>query len=179
MTLAIGTWGRCGRIVIFSVSRYYAIFFLGYLFLVSFGMIRVIGAIFLKDTLASTDKENVSTMALQNKDPYFIKQIWREFKEWDLDGCGSISFREMHKKLEEKDAAKRLRSIGVVPHELQGLLALTDDGDGEVTFCEFLTCIMRLRNSNKGVDLATLLYENKKVLKRILHLGKQVDIMVE
>merc|ERR1711904_478653 len=53
MSIWGGTWGRCGRVVIFSVSRSYAIFFIGYLTCVSFAMIRVIGALFLKDTLAS------------------------------------------------------------------------------------------------------------------------------
>ena len=34
---------------------------------------------------------------------------------------------------------------------------------------------MRMKDPAKGVDFATILYENKKLLKRILKVGKKVD----
>lgn len=177
MTLAIGTWGRCGRIVIFGVNRFYAIFFLGYLYLVAFGMIRVIGALFLKDTLASTAKEGESTMAEMYKNPQYIHKIWQIFNRLDQNHDGEVSFVELNTELNDPEVVSTLQKMGIAVHELKGLLALMDDGDGEISFCEFLTGIMRLKNANKGVDLATLLYENKKILKRVLRIGKRVDFI--
>lgn len=182
MTLAIGSWSKCGRIIVFSVSRYYAIFFLGYLSLVSFAMIRVIGALFLKDTLASAAKDNESVMAHTHKDPQFIKSIWTEFHHWDANSDGFVSGHELSDALESEAVCKRLSKLGIIPHELKGLFKLMDDGDDEISFSEFLTGIMRLKIASKGVDLATLLYENKKLLKRVLDvrstvgdIGRQVD----
>ena len=42
-------------------------------------------------------------------------------------------------------------------------------------FTESIAGVIRLKAAAKGVDLATLLYENKKVFKRLLSVGKSVD----
>merc|ERR1719261_230250 len=85
MTLAIGTWGRVGRVVIFSVSRWYALFFLGYLTLVSFAVIRVISAIFLKETLAASSKDADILMAQENRDPAYVQKIRAVFNDMDQE----------------------------------------------------------------------------------------------
>lgn len=175
ITFAVGTWGRCGRVVIYSVNRLYAVFFLGYLAVVSFAMIRVIAAIFLKDTLNSAGRDGEAATADENKDPRYVKEIWDVFKTMDLDGDGQIDLFELHTTLQREDVCARLRKLGVVPHELPGLFTLMDDGDNEFSFCEFLTGIMRLKNAHKGIDLATLLYENKKILKRVLFLKDDIE----
>lgn len=185
MTFSIGTWGRCGRTVIFNVSRYYAVFFLCYLGLVSFGMIRVIAAIFLKDTLTSATKEGDLTMAEQFTDSEYVVTIFEVFQEMDKDGDGEVSLQEMHwvcKDGENKGLAKKIRDgLGIVPHEMPGLFTLMDDGDNSISFCEFLTGVMRMKNEarHKVVDLATLLYENKKLLKRVLTIKDAVDKLRE
>eukprot|EP00746_Dinoflagellata_sp_MGD_P123540 gnl/MRDRNA2_/MRDRNA2_58171_c0_seq1.p1 gnl/MRDRNA2_/MRDRNA2_58171_c0~~gnl/MRDRNA2_/MRDRNA2_58171_c0_seq1.p1 ORF type:complete len:632 (+),score=131.16 gnl/MRDRNA2_/MRDRNA2_58171_c0_seq1:121-2016(+) len=175
MTLAIGTWGRCGRIVIFGVSRYYALFFFGYLALVSFAMIRVIAALFLKDTLASAAKDNEVVMAEVNRDPDYVRNIQRVFREMDTNGDGYVSLNEMHVMLKDEHICAWLQELGIVPRELQGLLELMDDGDDTLEFCEFLAGIMRMKAASKGVDLATLLLENKKILSRVVSVSSQVD----
>lgn len=175
ITLAVGTWGRCGRVVIFSVSRYYAFFFLGYMGLVSFAMMRVIAAIFLKDTLASAAKDSDIAMCEEHKDPYYVKRLWAVFNQLDEGGNGSVHLGELAKALQNNAHIHAFKSLGVVPHEVLGLFTLMDDGDDEISFCEFLTGVMRLKNANKGVDLATLLYENKKLLKRVLAVGDKVE----
>eukprot|EP00746_Dinoflagellata_sp_MGD_P116479 gnl/MRDRNA2_/MRDRNA2_52326_c0_seq2.p1 gnl/MRDRNA2_/MRDRNA2_52326_c0~~gnl/MRDRNA2_/MRDRNA2_52326_c0_seq2.p1 ORF type:complete len:624 (-),score=98.97 gnl/MRDRNA2_/MRDRNA2_52326_c0_seq2:200-1972(-) len=175
MTLSIGTWGRCGRVVVFSVNRYYSLFFLGYLTLVSFGMIRVIAAMFLKDTLASASKDDESYMSNENRNPQYVRRIWDVFNELELNGDDALTLHELHVGLQDEKICKKLASLGVKPHELPGLFTLMDDGDNEISFCEWLTGIMRLKNAGKGVDLATVLYENKKILKRLLATKSDVD----
>eukprot|EP00746_Dinoflagellata_sp_MGD_P147342 gnl/MRDRNA2_/MRDRNA2_79700_c0_seq2.p1 gnl/MRDRNA2_/MRDRNA2_79700_c0~~gnl/MRDRNA2_/MRDRNA2_79700_c0_seq2.p1 ORF type:complete len:427 (+),score=59.20 gnl/MRDRNA2_/MRDRNA2_79700_c0_seq2:120-1283(+) len=179
ITLAGGTWGRCGRIVIFSVSRFYAIFFLGYLGMVSFAMIRVISAIFLKDTLNSSSKDGEAAMAEENKDPKYVKKVWTTFQMLDTHGTGTVSIHELPTLLQDPKTYKAVDRLGVEPHEVPGLFTLMDDGDDEVDFCEFLAGIMRLKNVAKGLDLATILYENKKLLKRVMSVGYQVDELRE
>eukprot|EP00746_Dinoflagellata_sp_MGD_P015523 gnl/MRDRNA2_/MRDRNA2_134515_c0_seq1.p1 gnl/MRDRNA2_/MRDRNA2_134515_c0~~gnl/MRDRNA2_/MRDRNA2_134515_c0_seq1.p1 ORF type:complete len:337 (-),score=31.59 gnl/MRDRNA2_/MRDRNA2_134515_c0_seq1:190-1164(-) len=176
MTFAIGTWGRCGRVVIFSVSRYYALFFLGYLGFVSFGMIRVIAAIFLKDTLGSATQEGEIAMAEENRDPDYIKKCWNAFNQLDEDGDDAITLHEFHLALKDEKSFEALAALGVKPNEMPGLFTLMDDGDNEISFCEFLTGIMRMKNDAKykTVDLTTLVYENKKLLKRLLALKDEV-----
>merc|ERR1719281_1057236 len=173
ITIAPGTWAANGRDVIFKVSRYYAIFFMGYLAFVSFAMIRVITAIFLKDTLNLAAKDGETVMANINRDPRYIKQILQVFNRIDLDNSGTLCMDELVTMLNDEQTAKWLTMLGIVPHEVKGLFTLMDDGDDEISFCEFLTGIMRLKDGK--VDLVTILYENKKLLARILAIGSKVD----
>lgn len=165
-----GTWGRCGRVVIFDVSRNYAIFFIGYLALVSFAMIRVISALFLKDTLASAAKDRTKAMEIENRDPQYIKKIWTLFKDLDVNNNDELSIRELYSVVKDESACERFKEIGVMPQDVPAVFQLMDDGDDTVSFCEFISGIMRLKNASKPVDLATILYENKKILKRIITL---------
>jgi len=178
MSIWGSTWGRCGRIVIFSVSRFYAFFFIGHLAFVSFAMIRVIGALFLKDTLTSAGKCAEEAMQEENRDPAYVHQIWKLFNQLDQNGGGALDLHELSLLLEDEAICDGFRKVGVLPQEVPALFTLMDDGDDEVNFCEFLSGIMRLKNANKGVDLATVLYENKKMLKRVLRIGAQVDELV-
>ena len=79
--------------------------------------------------------------------------------------------------LQDESIYAELQGLGVVPHEVVGVFTLMDDGDDAISFCEFLAGIMRLKNAKKGVDLATILYENKKLLKRVLAVGSQVEAL--
>lgn len=179
ITIAPGTWSGPGRTVIFGVDRNYTFFFLGYLMFVSFAMIRVITAIFLKDTLSAAAKDSDLIMAEQNRDQKYVKQIRMVFSEMDKGGNGSINLSELNTGLQDQKIREQLASIGVSHHEVKGLFTLMDDGDDEITFAEFLTGTMRLKNANKGVDLVSLLYENKKLLSRVLGIGSQVDKLRE
>lgn len=179
MTLAIGTWGRVGRTVIFSVNRNYALFFIGYLTMVSFGMMRVIAAIFLKETLHAAAKDSDRQCIDVNRHPDFVHKCWNVFTMIDAEGGGSLCLAELIAATRDEEICKLLKSIGVVPQEIPGLFTLMDDGDDEISFAEFLTGAMRLKNMHKGVDLATLLYENKKILSRLLGVGARVDKLRE
>merc|ERR1719316_1855004 len=138
-------------------------------------MIKVISAMFLKDTLASSAKDSEIVMAEKNRNPQYIKEIMTVFQGMDADNDGNITFHELYEFMQDEHKRLWLTSAGVTPDEVAGLFTLMDDGDNEISFCEFLTGIMRLKSANKGVDLATLLYENKKLLSRVLKIGKEVE----
>jgi len=129
--------------------------------------------------------ENAVTHARVDEDQALKQKATAEMQElnelkglflmMDADGDGHIQFREMHQKLCDENVCSALTKLGVVPHEVLGLFTLMDDGDDEIAFCEFLAGIMRLKAASRGVDLATILYENKKILKRVLTVGQQVE----
>merc|ERR1712224_86259 len=53
ITMAPGAWAGTGRMCIFDVNSWYVLFFVPYGVLVSFAVIRVISALFLKQTMAA------------------------------------------------------------------------------------------------------------------------------
>merc|ERR1712083_571735 len=51
--------------------------------------------------------------------------------------------------------------------EVGSLFRLLDNGDGLVSFDEFLAGVMRLRGGSKQIDVVTLLYGNRRVLATV------------
>merc|ERR1711937_184734 len=60
-----------------------------------------------------------------------------------------------------------LRAIGLEVNEALGLFKLLDvDETNEVSIQEFVVGCMRLKGGAKSIDLATLMYENKRTMER-------------
>jgi len=175
ITLAPGAWDKSGRTMIYEVSQLYMLFFLGYLILVTFALIRTIGAIFLKETLEGAARDTDKRIAHTYRDPKYVRKLWKVFEGLDKDKKGFITLEQLCAILEDDDMYKDFKSLGIQFHEMQGLLTLMDDGDDEISFGEFIAGVMRVKVAGKGADLATLLLENKKVLKRVLGVRSVVD----
>merc|ERR1712003_619421 len=82
-----GCWPNYVRILLERVSHWYAIFFIFYVAFVNFAVIRIITAIFLKETMdmASNDAEMVASEQLRKKEAY-LKKLHMFFEEADQDG---------------------------------------------------------------------------------------------
>merc|ERR1719231_605241 len=95
ITMAPGAWGKIGRILIFKVSWAYALFFIPYGWIVSFTIIRVITALFLKQTLAAAavDPEQ-AMMEKKKKKIRELKHLRALFAHADRDGGGTLSMDE-------------------------------------------------------------------------------------
>lgn len=175
MTLAPPTWSKIGRLLIFEVHGAFIIFFALYLSGVSFAVIRVITAIFLKETLeaAKNDKAIVFEEKMRQKKKY-IGKLREVFTKVDADGSGQLSLVEFQEVIQDDEVRQVLADLELDVHEVQGLFALLDTGDGTISFDEFISGVMRLRGSAKSVDLMTLLFENKKILDRLSELHSEV-----
>jgi len=87
-----GCWPNYVRRVIEEVNPFYAIFFTLYISVVSFGMIRVISALFLKEALAQAS-HGTETMVWQGprKGEKLRRELEDVFDEADLTGDGSMA----------------------------------------------------------------------------------------
>merc|ERR1712232_993882 len=58
-----------------------------------------------------------------------------------------------------------LRNVGLEVHEAQGVFQLIDtNNSGEVTLDEFVVACVRLRGNSRAVDLASLMFETKRMM---------------
>eukprot|EP00439_Symbiodinium_sp_Y106_P029435 s2893_g3.t1 len=85
-------WPTRARLVVEKVSAYFAIFYVCYITIIVFAVIRVISAIFLKDTLdaAHSDADNLVAENLAKKAEY-VKKLESFFKAIDEFGDGLIT----------------------------------------------------------------------------------------
>merc|ERR1711956_23549 len=90
-----GCWPNYVRRVIEEVNHFYAIFFVLYIAVIFFGMIRVISALFLKETLAQASHDT-ETMVLerQRRGQKLRRELEDLFDEADLAGDGSMALEE-------------------------------------------------------------------------------------
>merc|ERR1719262_430877 len=98
ITVSPGAWGKVGRLLIFEVSPLYSIIFVLYVWGVTFAIIRVISALFLKEVLevAANDEENALEKR-QKKDVKDLTNLRRIFRRADRDGAGSLTLKDMEK----------------------------------------------------------------------------------
>merc|ERR1712217_328483 len=61
-----------------------------------------------------------------------------------------------------------LRILGLSASEAQGLFTLIDiEETHQVSIDELVLGMMRMKSGSKGLDLATLMYENKKIMVKL------------
>lgn len=165
----------CRRLVE-DVSPWFAIFVVLYSFLVSFALVRVIGAIFIKETLASAqrDAELVIEETLKHKST-LVRQLRALFREFDQNGNGMLDQGEFLAALEDERLQAWLSSLGLNVHETAGLFTLMDNGSGQLSCDELIAGAVRLRGDAKTVDVVSMMFETRKVTSQIQKVAKMIE----
>mmetsp|Transcript_59715 Transcript_59715/g.118328 ORF Transcript_59715/g.118328 Transcript_59715/m.118328 type:complete len:617 (+) Transcript_59715:163-2013(+) len=153
-----------------SVDWLYAFLFILYIMLVFHGVLHVIASIFV-DSAMNTSKQEKDDLILQemsNKDSY-MTLIQTVLKEADKDGSGTISWDEFQRYLNDSRMTTFFKAIELDVTEARGLYKLLDvDESDEVPIDEFVTGCFRLKGNAKSLDLASLMHENKKVMRVLM-----------
>merc|ERR1719331_2555287 len=104
-----------------------------------------------------------------------LKRFQACFQDIDTDGSGEITFDELEAKLKIPSVRAHLAAIGVETLQAESLFKLLDlDNSGSSTVDEFLFGCMRIRGGAKGIDVATLLHENKRLMRWFINFKRYV-----
>ncbi|CAE7676036.1 Scn11a [Symbiodinium pilosum] len=155
-----GGWPNYARPVVEKVSMWYAFFFMSYVTLVIFAIIRIITAIFLKETLATAAGD--AALAVQEKvrsKEQYVSRLEDIFLEADDDGNGVITRAEMDRAVSNPVVLHYLSILEIEVHEVEPLFDLLDDGDGQVTIKEFCQGIMRLKGQARSLDVISIMHD--------------------
>merc|ERR1719191_547403 len=153
----------------YKVSRIYTLFWLAYVSGVTFAIIRVITAIFLKETLAAAEADREMKMAEKKlqRDAY-IRSLQTLFNELDTDGGGHLSLEEVRAMMKDPRVEIWMSVLDLEVHEVEDLFSLLDTGDGEISFDEFMGGLMRLKGHAKSIDVVQVLYNTKNTSEKVL-----------
>lgn len=164
ITMAPGAWTGPGRRCIFEVNAAYVCFFVPYGLLVSFAVIRVISALFLKQTMAAAAVDPDQAMAERaKKKDREIAALRAIFEEGDKDGGGSVTEREFCVMLQHPRVKTILNLMEIDTADAQGLFRLLDDGDGHLYRDELCAAVARIRGNAKSSDVLTLMYLSEQM----------------
>merc|ERR1711874_121257 len=104
---------------------------------------------------ASSDDEIMMAEYSRKRRDYLLK-LHDIFKFADLSGDGTISEEEFDSLMESPEMLQYLQLLGLEVHESVALFELLDDGDGCVTYEEFVAGASRLKGQARSLDLMSL-----------------------
>jgi len=173
-----GGWPTWVSPLVEYVSVWYAVFFAAYVGGVVFAVIRIITALFLKDTLAVAANDNDMMVQQKAKDrAKFVGKLEEIFREFDTNQNGMISFDEFQAFVKNPASKVYISQLELEAHELEGLFTLLDDGDDQVSFDEFLSGVIRLRGQTRTHDVLVLLHDMRKISQNVKRMCEEMRMM--
>jgi len=136
-----------------------------YIFFVFFSVMNILTGIFVESTMdsARNDREQAmqDQMSLRGTE---VKQLEALFRETDQDGSGQITLQVFEEQLKGPRISALFRAVGIEVDEARGFFHLLDTSASQSVDIQELTAgCLRLKGTAKAIDLATLLYENKRM----------------
>merc|ERR1719277_1440335 len=105
-----------------------------------------------------------------------MNSLMRFFVEADHEGSGRIKREQLETIFDKGETHAFLKTFGLDLAQAQGFFKLLDiDESGEVDIEEFVTGLMRLRGVAKGVDMASIMFENKRLFRHLADFMRHVD----
>jgi voltage-gated sodium channel len=133
----------------------YGVIFVLYIAFALFAMMNVVTGVFVETAL---------TNARQDKDSDLVNLLREVFMKADDDGSGTMTWEEFEKSIEDPQMDAVFKVIDLDRSEAKGLFQLIDVYDqGEIAREEFILGCLRLQGTAKALDLATLMYDNKRL----------------
>eukprot|EP00929_Paragymnodinium_shiwhaense_P030342 TRINITY_DN17219_c0_g1_i1.p1 TRINITY_DN17219_c0_g1~~TRINITY_DN17219_c0_g1_i1.p1 ORF type:complete len:744 (+),score=147.40 TRINITY_DN17219_c0_g1_i1:92-2323(+) len=161
-----GCWPNYARPLIDGVSPWFGCFWVLYALAVVFAVVRIISALFLSNTMkiSAEDEEMMVSSKWKEKQRYLGK-LCRFFKEADLDGNGMLDREEFDLMVSNPSIASWLTILGLEMHEVASLFNVLDDGDGLISYQEFVGGCMRLKGNARAIDSVLIMHEQFKILQ--------------
>jgi len=167
-----------------NISKWYIVIFVAYVLFVVVGVMNILTAIFLESAsqIAHIDRDLViqDAMAREKSTMSNMRKILHTAVSQNplTNGANltSITYSLLEALLEDPNTIANLKLMGLDVMEARGLFQLLDvDETKEVDIEEFVTGMMRLKGTAKGTDVATVMYENKRIIVRLSAFMRYVE----
>jgi len=164
-------WDEMVSPLIDCVSPFTGVLFLLYVAFAVLAMMNVVTAVFVESAMGTANLD---------KEQHLVQQLRQLFVTVDEDESGMISWEEFEHRLDDDDMAKYFKALELDVCEAKGLFTLLDvDNLGEILIEEFVSGCLRLRGGAKAIDLATLMYYNKRMSSNMRAHSVYMEEMLE
>lgn len=153
-----------------DISVMFVVVYVLFLIFVVCGLMNIITAIFVESTKVLAQKDNqMHVQDIMTSKNSAVAKIRDVLQDVDATNTGMVTGEQVETELRNPVFKKRLKSVGMEVWEARGLFQLLDtDALGQVSIEEFLHGIVRLKCKDQSIDLTTVMYENKRILTRLL-----------
>jgi hypothetical protein len=149
-----GAWRFYSRPLIEEVSYFFAIFWISWVILVNFMTMRVVGALFLKQTMSicAADQEKIAMD--QMKDRGVITDNLRQiFLSADSSGDGNMNIAEFERMMRQPQVISDFAQLGLDIDEVDALFSVLTSDDGCASLDEFINGALSMSGSSPTLDI--------------------------
>merc|ERR1711874_126943 len=122
---------------------------------------------------AAAGDGEMAVMERMSKKEADIKKLSIIFS--DADGSGQIDYMEFQEMLDKPFVRAWLSVLELDVNDMNRAFAILDDGDGMVSFDEFIQGVLKMRGSAKGVDVFHLIAQSQKIIGQIEEMRAHFD----
>jgi len=169
-------------IVADPVAKIHPLFIAIWIFFISlmiFGVLNILTGIFVDAALsaAQNDRDSIVEQEIQDKEST-INTLKTIFKKVDSDQSGSITMDEFALLMDNQEVNALLSHLELRPSEATGLFRLLDDDhSSRVSIDEFVNGCIRLKGGAKALDMISLMFEHKKMMRVVRSIKWDVQAM--
>lgn len=146
----------------------HVVLFLVYMTFMLFAMMNIVTGVFVETALASAQRErDFMIMEQMERRDSEARQLAAIFRDIDADGSNLVSLEEFEDAMKDPRVVAQLCGLGLSPEEARGLFRLLDlEGHQQINIDEFVAGCFRFKGAAKQLDVAMMMYENKKMVDK-------------
>eukprot|EP00930_Biecheleria_cincta_P004665 TRINITY_DN105589_c0_g1_i1.p1 TRINITY_DN105589_c0_g1~~TRINITY_DN105589_c0_g1_i1.p1 ORF type:complete len:489 (+),score=96.85 TRINITY_DN105589_c0_g1_i1:125-1591(+) len=156
-------WADIARLVV-NQEPWFRLFFILYLHVTTFSLLNVMMAVIVENIVDDVGgpKAKLSRKRL-NEQKVAYKNIYKAFKDLDLDGDGLLTLEEFEEQITKPELQKNLEQLGINHREAENLFGILDyDGSGSLDAQEFVRGLMKAVGVAKSKDVLALHCEMRR-----------------
>jgi len=129
-------------------------------------LLNIITGVFVESAFAKAQSDREAVVQAELKEEtQKMQQLDEVFNEIDKNNTGYLTIHEFEAVVADPRVVAYFRSMGVHISTAYHLFRLLDlDNSNTVSSSEFVLGCLRLQGAAKNVDVATLMYENKRMM---------------
>eukprot|EP00747_Dinoflagellata_sp_TGD_P160901 gnl/TRDRNA2_/TRDRNA2_178029_c5_seq4.p1 gnl/TRDRNA2_/TRDRNA2_178029_c5~~gnl/TRDRNA2_/TRDRNA2_178029_c5_seq4.p1 ORF type:complete len:164 (-),score=39.45 gnl/TRDRNA2_/TRDRNA2_178029_c5_seq4:358-849(-) len=140
-----------------NVNEWYGLFFVLYRCTFIFSLTRIMGAVFVSETMRVAQNDHDLQIAKKNMaKEHLLKELQHVFEELDASGDGQLSWKEFEVLLNDNLMKTWLQTLEVDVSDVMRLFKLLDDGRGQIEHDKFISGIRRAMGTAKSIDMVEL-----------------------
>jgi hypothetical protein len=153
--LTLDSWSESIARHVVHEQQWAIIIFVLFIAVGSFGLLNIIVAVVVENTLTTSEKDQNYVKQRKERDRQLVFSQLREIFEYaDIDRSGTLTIDEVEDALDKPEVYSKLKMIEFPVDDPAHMFRLLDyDDSKELTIDEFITGCMRMKGSAKSKDL--------------------------
>eukprot|EP00408_Alexandrium_pacificum_P000242 CAMPEP_0171154214 /NCGR_PEP_ID=MMETSP0790-20130122/178_1 /TAXON_ID=2925 /ORGANISM="Alexandrium catenella, Strain OF101" /LENGTH=286 /DNA_ID=CAMNT_0011618213 /DNA_START=140 /DNA_END=996 /DNA_ORIENTATION=+ len=175
-----GGWPNYVRPLLEKVGVGYVFFFALYIGGWVFAVLRIISALFIKETLAQANRDEESHLEQKTSERRRLVHRFRQyFEQADASADGQVNVDEFLKLFKDPEVQNWLEVHEIDVHNPKAIWQLLDTGSEDININTFVEGLMRMRGPAKAQDMMALMKNLSTMSDKFAMVDTKLDALLE